>query len=79
VATWALAESLGHHDPAFILRVYTHLMPASERRARLAIDTQPGGVTVTVTGDPAGRCRPIWFCMPPKVLISAPGVTMRST
>jgi integrase len=34
----ALAEYLGHTDPAFTLRVYTHLMPASEKRARLAID-----------------------------------------
>ncbi len=34
----ALAEYLGHADPAFTLRVYTHLMPASEKRARAAID-----------------------------------------
>jgi integrase len=34
----ALAEYLGHSDPAFTLRVYTHLMPASEERARRAID-----------------------------------------
>jgi integrase len=34
----ALAEYLGHSDPAFTLRVYTHLMPASEKRARRAID-----------------------------------------
>ena len=26
----ALAEYLGHADPGFTLRVYTHLMPASE-------------------------------------------------
>jgi integrase len=25
----ALAEYLGHHDPGFTLRTYTHLMPAS--------------------------------------------------
>lgn len=24
----ALSEYLGHHDPAFTLRTYTHLMPA---------------------------------------------------
>lgn len=34
----ALAEYLGHTDPAFTLRVYTHLMPSSEHRARRAID-----------------------------------------
>jgi integrase len=34
----ALAEYLGHSDPAFTLRVYTHLMPSSEKRARRAID-----------------------------------------
>lgn len=34
----ALAEYLGHADPAFTLRTYTHLMPSSEGRARRAID-----------------------------------------
>jgi integrase len=34
----ALAAYLGHADPAFTLRVYTHLMPSSEHRARRAID-----------------------------------------
>jgi len=34
----ALAEYLGHEDPGFTLRVYTHLMPAGEDRARRAID-----------------------------------------
>ena len=34
----ALAEYLGPSDPAFTLRVYTHLMPSSEKRARQAID-----------------------------------------
>jgi integrase len=27
---------LGHHDPGYTLRVYTHLMPSSHQRARLA-------------------------------------------
>jgi integrase len=35
----ALAEYLGHHDPGFTLRVYTHLMPESEDQGRAAIDT----------------------------------------
>lgn len=34
----ALSEYLGHHDPAFTLRVYSHLMPGSEDRARQAIE-----------------------------------------
>jgi integrase len=34
----ALAEYLGHSDPGFTLRTYTHLMPNSQARARKAID-----------------------------------------
>ncbi|KUL40768.1 tyrosine-type recombinase/integrase [Actinoplanes awajinensis] len=34
----AIAEWLGHSDPAFTLRVYTHLMSSSQGRARGAID-----------------------------------------
>jgi integrase len=34
----ALAEFLGHEDPGFTLRVYSHLMPASVSRARSAAD-----------------------------------------
>lgn len=34
----ALADYLGHSDPGFTLRVYTHLMPSSEDRARVAVD-----------------------------------------
>ncbi|MGH3840267.1 MAG: tyrosine-type recombinase/integrase [Pseudonocardiaceae bacterium] len=33
-----LAEYLGHTDPGFTLRTYTHLVPSSFERARLAID-----------------------------------------
>jgi integrase len=33
-----VSEYLGHANPAFTLRVYTHLMPGSEGRARRAID-----------------------------------------
>jgi len=33
-----LAEYLGHTDPGFTLRVYTHLVPSSYERARRAID-----------------------------------------
>lgn len=34
----AVSEYLGHTDPGFTLRVYTHLMPASAERTRNAID-----------------------------------------
>lgn len=34
----AVAEYLGHADPGFTLRVYAHLFPSSEDRARRAID-----------------------------------------
>jgi integrase len=38
VSIRALADYLGHADPGFTLRVYTHLMPASEDRARQVVD-----------------------------------------
>ncbi|MFG1925624.1 tyrosine-type recombinase/integrase [Cryptosporangium sp. NPDC048952] len=34
----ALATYLGHADPGFTLRIYTHLMPSSEERTHQAID-----------------------------------------
>jgi integrase len=34
----ALSEYLGHYDPGFTLRTYTHLMPSSDARTRSAID-----------------------------------------
>lgn len=34
----ALAEYLGHANPAFTLRTYTHLMPSSSERTRKAVD-----------------------------------------
>ncbi|WBB95212.1 site-specific integrase [Solwaraspora sp. WMMA2080] len=42
-----LATYLGHADPGFTLRVYTHLMPAGEERTRRAIDA--------LFGDDAGK------------------------
>ncbi|MFE1892270.1 tyrosine-type recombinase/integrase [Streptomyces microflavus] len=38
----ALSEYLGHSDPGFTLRTYTHLMPNSQDRARKAIDAAFG-------------------------------------
>jgi integrase len=35
----ALAEYLGHSDPGFTLKVYTHLMPSSKQRTRKAVDS----------------------------------------
>lgn len=34
----ALSEYLGHADPGFTLRTYTHLMPSTEDKARTAVD-----------------------------------------
>ncbi len=33
-----LAEYLGHHDPAFTLRVYGHMQQSRDERARSIID-----------------------------------------
>jgi hypothetical protein len=46
----AVAGYLGHSDPGFTLRVYAHLFPSSDARARRAIDAafQPAA-----TADPA--------------------------
>lgn len=35
----ALSAYLGHTDPGFTLRIYTHLMPSSEGRTRKAVDS----------------------------------------
>lgn len=34
----AVSEYLGHSDPGFTMRTYTHLMPASAERTRAAVD-----------------------------------------
>jgi integrase len=41
----SLAEYLGHDDPGFTLRTYTHLMPSAADRARRAIDRAYGTAT----------------------------------
>lgn len=38
-----VAEWLGHHDPGFTLRTYTHLMPRGAERLRSAIDAALSG------------------------------------
>jgi site-specific recombinase XerD len=35
----ALSGYLGHSDPGFTLRVYTHLLPTSHERTRSAVDS----------------------------------------
>jgi integrase len=41
----ALSEYLGHSDPGFTLRTYTHLLPASDQRTRHAVDKVLAGLT----------------------------------
>ncbi|MBW3631252.1 MAG: tyrosine-type recombinase/integrase [Gemmatimonadetes bacterium] len=38
VSIRAVSEYLGHADPGFTLRIYAHLMPTSDERARQAMD-----------------------------------------
>lgn len=52
----ALSEYLGHHDPAFTLRVYAHLMPSADARARQAVEAALAA-DVPVTS-PAGESVP---------------------
>ncbi|MGW5050494.1 tyrosine-type recombinase/integrase [Actinokineospora sp. NPDC004072] len=40
----ALSAYLGHADPGFTLKVYTHLMPSSKQRTRRAVDAVFGGL-----------------------------------
>ncbi|HEU4917250.1 MAG TPA: hypothetical protein VFV13_11890, partial [Acidimicrobiia bacterium] len=56
VSIRALAEYLGHSDPGFTLRVYAHLMPESEDRARAVVDLahNPGESTLNDV-DAVGR------------------------
>jgi integrase len=43
VSIKAVSEYLGHSDPGFTLRVYTHVMPSSADRARNAMDAAFAG------------------------------------
>jgi integrase len=42
VSIKALADYLGHEDPGFTLRTYTHLMPSAHDSARAAVDGMLG-------------------------------------
>lgn len=46
----ALSTYLGHSDPGFTLRVYTHLMPSSDGRARKAVDGMYEAASPTLDG-----------------------------
>lgn len=46
----ALSQYLGHGDPGFTLRVYTHLMPSSESRTRNAVDSMYKGIGSALDG-----------------------------
>ncbi|MDP9388443.1 MAG: site-specific integrase [Actinomycetota bacterium] len=50
----AVADYLGHADPGFTLRVYAHLFPSSEERARTAVDR-----AMDDGADQAGPRRPV--------------------
>jgi integrase len=50
----ALSEYLGHADPGFTLRTYTHLMPSSSERTRQAVD----GVFQLANPEHAGGPKP---------------------
>jgi integrase len=39
VSIKALSANLGHNDPGFTLRTYTHLMPSSHDKSRKAADS----------------------------------------
>jgi site-specific recombinase XerD len=38
-----VSAALGHHDPAFTLRTYSHLIGDADDRIRAALDRSPGG------------------------------------
>jgi integrase len=48
----ALAEYLGHTDPGFTLKIYCHLLPATDDKARAAIDA---ALQVSVDGQKAAQ------------------------
>jgi hypothetical protein len=51
----AVSEYPGHHDPGFTLRTYAHLMPESEDRTRLAMDSAHGAPAESMRNGTAGR------------------------
>ncbi len=45
----AVSDYLGHADPGFTLRTYTHLMPTSDERTRQAVDAALSGYNVVTS------------------------------
>jgi integrase len=50
-----LAEYLGHHDPGFTLRMYTHLLPSSHDRAGQAVDRRMARLRLRLTEQSRSR------------------------
>lgn len=46
----AVSEYLGHSDPGFTLRTYTHLMPSSSERTRTALDAAFSAARESISG-----------------------------
>ena len=67
----ALSEYLGHSDPGFTLRTYTHLLPSSESRTRKAIDDAFTGAEPLETGEPQGTSPPPAKPMCPQCALAA--------
>lgn len=55
VSIQALADYLGHTDPGFTLRVYAHLLPDSEDRARAVVDASLGAPAESSRNGEAAR------------------------
>jgi integrase len=51
----ALSEYLGHHDPGFTLRTYTHLMPSAPERMRAAVDRAFAAPTAPLASAEGGK------------------------
>ena len=67
----ALSEYLGHSDPGFTLRTYTHLLPSSESRTRKAIDDAFTGAASSETEGPQGTSAPQAKPMCPQCALAA--------
>lgn len=50
VSPKALADYLGHADPAFMLRTYAHLMPGAEQKVHVAVDNMIAAVRHAARG-----------------------------
>ncbi|MFF8745981.1 integrase [Streptomyces californicus] len=61
----ALSSCLGHGNPGFTLRVYTHSMPSSDGRARRAMDELYEGPSLTPDGP--GTAQAQWHGSGPTV------------